>query len=57
MIRTSHAIKLDIADAWLAFAVAKREDDAVASNAALQQLIDLEIELHTVEAARPRPEL
>ena len=56
MSRTSHAIKLDMADAWLAFAIAKREDDAVASNAALQQLIDLETELHTVEAARPRPE-
>ncbi len=56
MSRTSHAIKLDMADQWLAFADAKRTDDNEAAQAALSLLIQLETELHTVEAARQRTE-
>lgn len=56
MSRTANAIKLDMADQWLAFADAKRDDDNEAANVALHQLIQLETELHTVNSSRVRPE-
>ena len=56
MDRTPYDIKIDMADAWLVFANAKRDDNDEAANAALHLLIQLETELHTVNSSRVRPE-